>query len=231
MAQRKKSKTKVKVKQKARAKARVKTARKSKGTASSSKVKRGKSESNTKPKAVSLKTAKSARGLPKPAGKGVASKSIKELVDLTLVNRSEFELPKKFLVNWVNSVAIAVQSFASRDQRLQNLSWAGAQLTIAFLDTAQARELNRMYREKDYATDVLSFGDTTPGVLGELAICPEIVELQAREHGLPYNAELGYMVLHGILHLLGFDHENTKQEEELMFDIQDSIFEGLKLHL
>lgn len=151
-----------------------------------------------------------------------------ELVDLTLVNQSSVTIPRKFLVDWVNAVALEIQSLKSKDKRVTRLQWSGAELTIAFLDPEQAKELNKMYRERDYATDVLSFGDPAPGVLGELAICPQVVQQQAREHGLTFQQELGYMVLHGILHLLGFDHEKSKREEKIMFEIQDSIFEKLR---
>lgn len=107
------------------------------------------------------------------------------------------------------------------------------ELTIVFLDQIKARELNKKFRGRNYATDVLSFGvndDSNAGgaeILGELVICPEVISRQAKEHSLLVREELGYMVLHGVLHLLGFDHEKSKKEAEKMFALQDRIFEAL----
>lgn len=151
-----------------------------------------------------------------------------QLVSLTLVNQSSFKPTKAFIEKWVNQIALELQSRSAFDDRLQNLDWAGAELAIAFLDEARARELNKTYRGRDYATDVLSFSDSQPGVLGELAICPEVVRSNAVEHGLGFDEELGYMILHGVLHLLGFDHEQSKGEEKRMFTLQDSVFEVLR---
>lgn len=161
-----------------------------------------------------------------PAKKAKASKS-DDLVELTIVSQSEFKPQKKFITDWVNRIAVELQGHSKFDERLENLKWSGAELTIAFLDTKQARALNKMYRGRDYATDVLSFIDDTDGVLGEIAICPDVVKKQAKEHDLSFDEELGYMILHGMLHLLGFDHEKSKREDKIMLSLQDSIFETL----
>lgn len=156
-----------------------------------------------------------------------AKKSPSGVVELTIVNHSTFKPQKKVLNNWVNRIAVELQGHSKFDARLENLKWSGAELTIAFLDEKQARALNKMYRGRDYATDVLSFVDETDGSLGEIAICPEVVKKQAKEHGLSFDEELGYMILHGMLHLLGFDHEKSKREDKIMLSLQDSIFEAL----
>lgn len=156
-----------------------------------------------------------------------AKKTASELVGLTIVNRSAFKPQKKFLNDWVNRIALELQTQSAAHPKLKNLKWSGAELTIAFLDTKQAKALNKMYRGRDYATDVLSFSDDVEGNLGELAICPDVVKKQAKEHGLSFDEELGYMILHGMLHLLGFDHETSKRDEKVMLTLQDSIFETL----
>ncbi len=150
-----------------------------------------------------------------------------ELVELTIVSRSTFKPQKKFLNDWVNRIALELQAQSAAHPKLKNLKWSGAELTIAFLDTKQAKELNKMYRGRDYATDVLSFSDDAEGNLGELAICPDVVKKQAKDHGLSFDEELGYMILHGMLHLLGFDHETSKRDEKLMFKLQDTVFDAL----
>ncbi len=87
--------------------------------------------------------------------------------------------------------------------------------------------MNHEFRGKDYATDVLSFDSLEPTSLGELVLCPEVLKRQAQEHGLTYQQELGYMLLHGVLHLLGYDHETNPKDAEKMFALQDAVFETL----
>ena len=82
---------------------------------------------------------------------------------------------------------------------------ARGELGIALVTDARMRILNRSYRSKDYATDVLSFdGD---GV-GDLAIATGVARQQAKEAGHSYQTELRVLALHGLLHLLGYDHED-----------------------
>ena len=71
----------------------------------------------------------------------------------------------------------------------------------------ELRRLNREYRRKDYATDVLSFPSTGGAFLGDLAISSERAREQAREYGHSTEDELRILMLHGVLHLLGYDHE------------------------
>ena len=131
-------------------------------------------------------------------------------------------MPRRFLETWVKKMGREL----SRLPRIERLL-KGRELTVAFVPSKEARELNRRFRRRDYATDVLSFAPLEPDSLGELVICPKVISRQAREHGLLVREELGYMVLHGVLHLLGFDHEGSKAEAERMFAIQDRVFERL----
>jgi probable rRNA maturation factor len=84
-----------------------------------------------------------------------------------------------------------------------------AALTIRIVGAAESRRLNRTWRNKDKPTNVLSF----PGEaleLGDLAICAPVVAREAREQGKPAQAHWAHMVIHGVLHLLGYDHENDR---------------------
>ena len=63
--------------------------------------------------------------------------------------------------------------------------------------------------------------------LGDLVICLDVIKRQAKEHGLTVQEELGYMVLHGFLHLLGYDHEANVRDAKKMFTLQDDLFEKL----
>lgn len=70
------------------------------------------------------------------------------------------------------------------------------------------KRLNKLYRGKNYATDILSFAPKE-GTLGELVLCLPTIRSQARRNGLGTKEELGYMLVHGVLPLLGYDHEKT----------------------
>lgn len=104
-----------------------------------------------------------------------------------------------------------------------------AQFTgLIFVNSSEMKKLNKQYRGKGYATDVLSFAPSEPGSLGELVFCVEVLKRQALEHKLSYRDELTYMLIHGLLHLLGYDHEKSKAQARLMFEIQDNLFEKFR---
>lgn len=98
------------------------------------------------------------------------------------------------------------------------------EVTLVFLDKLAAKKLNWQYRQKDKATDVLSFESVDPESVGELVFCPDVLEVQAKEHNQTFEQELGLMLIHGILHLLGFDHETGPEDEAKMMGIQNEIF-------
>lgn len=81
-------------------------------------------------------------------------------------------------------------------------------LTIALVPNARIRALNRQFRGKDHATDVLSFPADEPGVLGDVVIAAGVAARQAVEAGHSLQAEFRVLALHGLLHLLGYDHEH-----------------------
>lgn len=92
-----------------------------------------------------------------------------------------------------------------------------AQVTVRFVEAEEGRALNRDYRGKDYATNVLSFVYATgPEVLGDLVICLPVVLREATEQGKPADAHFAHMVVHGILHLHGYDHETGEADAEAM---------------
>ena len=89
----------------------------------------------------------------------------------------------------------------------------GGQITVRIVDADEGQALNRDYRGKDYATNVLSFPyDTDPIVCGDLVICAPVVEREAREQGKPLHAHYAHLVVHGLLHLQGYDHETGEQD-------------------
>jgi probable rRNA maturation factor len=80
-------------------------------------------------------------------------------------------------------------------------------VVVALVSDARVRQLNARYRGKDAPTDVLSFAGDEPGFLGEVVIASGVARRQARRAGHPVQVELRILGLHGLLHLLGYDHE------------------------
>jgi probable rRNA maturation factor len=89
---------------------------------------------------------------------------------------------------------------------------ARGKVTIALLTDAAMRKLNARFRRADYATDVLSFPSDERGVLGDIAIARGVAARQARQLGHAERVELRVLALHGLLHLLGYDHETDTGE-------------------
>lgn len=104
-------------------------------------------------------------------------------------------------------------------------------LNIIFLPASSIKDLNSTYLKKNYVTDILSFAPTDEGHLGELALCEEKIISQAKDSKHSLEAEIFYLILHGILHLLGFHHEESKKEAKKMYQIQDSLFEEWRKQL
>ncbi|WP_261903722.1 rRNA maturation RNase YbeY [Vibrio fortis] len=95
-----------------------------------------------------------------------------------------------------------------------------AELTIRIVDTKESHQLNHEYRGKDKPTNVLSFPfEAPPGIeldlLGDLIICRQVVEKEAEEQNKPLLAHWAHMVVHGSLHLLGYDHIEDDEAEEM----------------
>lgn len=95
-----------------------------------------------------------------------------------------------------------------------------AELTIRLVDEAESRELNHTYRGKDKPTNVLSFPfEAPPGIelplLGDLVICTTVVRAEALEQNKPLSHHWAHMVCHGILHLLGYDHIQDEEAEQM----------------
>ena len=91
-----------------------------------------------------------------------------------------------------------------------------AELSIRIVDAAESRALNRRYRGKDQPTNVLAFPAELPPelelpLLGDLVICREVVEAEAAAQAKPPDAHWAHMVVHGTLHLVGYDHESDAE--------------------
>ncbi|MFC1519261.1 rRNA maturation RNase YbeY [Pseudomonadota bacterium] len=108
---------------------------------------------------------------------------------------------------------------------------AQAELTIRIVENTESQQLNNTYRGKDKPTNVLSFPfEAPPGIelplLGDLIISAEVVELEANQQNKPLVAHWAHMVIHGCLHLLGYDHIIDSEAEE-MESLETQLIEGL----
>lgn len=106
----------------------------------------------------------------------------------------------------------AWESFA--EKAAAAIGKSGSSATIAFVSDQNIRRLNRQFRGVDKATDVLSFpaDDTDKLNLGDIAISVETAAIQAKENGLTLDEEVAQLILHGLLHLCGYDHETDHGE-------------------
>ncbi len=113
---------------------------------------------------------------------------------------------------------------------------ADSELTIRLVDEEEGRELNHTWRHKDYPTNVLSFPAEVPDgpggvplldipLLGDLVICAPVVEREAAEQGKTAEAHWAHMVIHGCLHLLGYDHIEDEEAEEMEALERDLLLE------
>ncbi len=90
------------------------------------------------------------------------------------------------------------------------------QMTLRIVNEVEGRELNKGYRGKDYATNVLTFvyEDTVP-ISGDVVICAQVVAREAKEQGKDLLAHYAHLTLHAALHLQGYDHEKTQEAEKM----------------
>ena len=117
-------------------------------------------------------------------------------LDLQLASASTDGLPTEAqLQGWLDGTILGFQQ--------------EAEVTVRIVDEAESNELNLTYRGKDKPTNVLSFP------FGDLVICRQVVEREAKEQGKPLMAHWAHMVVHGSLHLLGYDHIEDEEAEEM----------------
>lgn len=116
-----------------------------------------------------------------------------------------------------------------------------AEVSVSFVKNKEIQELNRNYRGKDEPTDVISFaleetmddeinivGEDIPLVLGDIVISIDRTIEQAEDYNHSFERELGFLTVHGFLHLLGYDHINA-EDEKVMFQKQEDILNAFEL--
>ena len=142
----------------------------------------------------------------------------KMIIDLQIACEQETGLPTTEQIEQWATAAVQPQS----DE---------VEMTVRIVDEAESHELNLNYRGKDRPTNVLSFPFECPDevelpLLGDLVICRQVVEREAQEQDKPVMAHWAHMVVHGSLHLLGYDHIEDVEAEE-MESLETQIMTGL----
>ena len=114
-----------------------------------------------------------------------------------------------------------------------------AEVSVSFVSNAEIKNLNKIYREKDSVTDVLSFPltsqdgsveinqDTGAVLLGDVVISLETAVKQAASYGHSLEREVGFLTVHAMLHLLGYDHETSMLDQRIMREKEESVLEKL----
>lgn len=153
----------------------------------------------------------------------------------------------KLEIDFLDEVNALSQEELTEIERLLNYAGAkeevqaGSELSVTFVSNERIQEINRDYRDKDRATDVISFameelgegemeivGAEIPRILGDIIISIPKAREQAEEYNHSFMRELGFLAVHGFLHLLGYDHL-TPEEEKQMVNKQNEILEGFGL--
>ncbi|MGX7111419.1 rRNA maturation RNase YbeY [Gemella cuniculi] len=126
--------------------------------------------------------------------------------------------------------------------KYENIDTNITEMSLSFVSKEEIQEINRDYRGKDIPTDVISFAlndevedeiniiglEDEFNSLGDIIICVDIAHEQAQEYNHSFDREIGFLAVHGFLHLLGYDHMNDKDEKE-MFGKQEAILEKFGL--
>lgn len=136
-----------------------------------------------------------------------------EIINETNENITELEEIKKLV------------EYALNYQKIENSIF-----NIIIVDEEKIQEINREYRNKDSVTDVISFAleddetfiETDMRILGDIYICLKRCKDQSVEYGHSFLRELSFLTIHGLLHLLGYDHMN-EEDEKVMFKLQEMI--------
>lgn len=133
------------------------------------------------------------------------------------------------IVNYFNSADYSpvIKNVLNHAKMIHNLS--NYSINIILVDNEYIQNLNKTYRDKDYPTDVLTFNDGTDLNLGDVFINIDKVEEQRIEYNHSFDRELGFLVCHGLLHTLDYDHQTEAEEAEMVLR-QEEILNRAKLY-
>ncbi len=127
--------------------------------------------------------------------------------------------------SWVQS---ALRSQKGETAKIGNTAVRTAQITVRFVDEDEGRTLNRDYRGKNYATNVLSFPyEEAPNLMGDLVLCLPVLQAEAKAQKKTVRAHCAHLLVHGVLHLQGYDHETGDADAEYMEALECRILARL----
>ena len=141
-----------------------------------------------------------------------------------LNNSKQRVVSESFIKKWMKKVSRELK------KRKIKLHLINCNINIVFVVEKEMKRLNKYFRGENKVTDVLSFPSYseefpfTQDLLGELLICPQYVSQKSKKRKVSVREETSYLLLHGFLHLLGYDHENSLREAQKMYQLQDQIF-------
>ena len=157
-------------------------------------------------------------------------------MDMTVLDKTKSLTEEQLtLVDKIIQCAAAVEELQLKDD---------TEMSVTFVDNQEIQEINREYRNKDQATDVISFAIEDemeeefsavfeefdlPRDIGDIFVSVDKIKEQAEEYAHSFDRELGFLIVHGFLHLNGYDHM-TEEDEKEMFNLQRKILDnyGLK---
>ena len=126
--------------------------------------------------------------------------------------------------------ALLSRSWLLRCIRAALLNGVNAEITVRIVDAAEGKMLNAQYRQKAYATNVLTFDYAQqPVVIADLVLCAEVIEREAREQGKTLESHYAHMLVHGVLHAQGWDHE-MEAEAQAMEALEAQILAKLGIN-
>ncbi|OJI07625.1 rRNA maturation RNase YbeY [bacterium CG10_46_32] len=108
---------------------------------------------------------------------------------------------------------LVILYFLNRAKIFFSQAKKGHGISVVFVSPATSKKLNTRYRKKPRPTNVLSFVSENQGELGDIIICPAIAQKEANISGVGFQEYVAYLFVHGLLHLLGFDHQSKKEEQ------------------
>lgn len=127
------------------------------------------------------------------------------MINVELNDQQDNVLIEKDMINLLKDVIVTAAELEG---------YSGGEVSVAFVDNKKIKELNNQYRNKNEATDVLSFPMDNE-ILGDIIISVERAVAQAEEYGHSVKRELAYLTVHGILHLFGYDHHNKDEKDQM----------------
>lgn len=133
-------------------------------------------------------------------------------------------------VNFHNNTNLNVKEYIKTIKKALKKEKCTSSMEVIFVSNEEIKSINKMYREIDEVTDVLSFinDDLDNKSLGDIFIAVDRAKEQAERFGHSNKREFAFLAVHGYLHLIGYDHE-TKEDEELMFKLQEEILLKAKI--